>query len=99
MKCTALFYPSLDVLYFKRISPTKSYDIQHFGVSFEVCRNIPKINCRISISWRNVDGHRLHHLSKTPPLPSSYRIDSYFDADFAEMGTARLVTKRIDQVL
>ena len=30
---------------------------------------------------------------------SSLRIDLHFDADFAEMRTACLVTKRLDQVL
>ncbi len=48
----------------------------------------PRIKREESTVWR-----------KAPPLPSSVRIDSHFDADFAEMGTACLVTKRLDQVL
>jgi hypothetical protein len=34
-----------------------------------------------------------------PPLPSNVHIDSHFDTDLAEMHTAGLVTKRLDQVV
>ena len=46
-------------------------------------------------STRGKSASSLHHLFK---LTRRVIIDSQFDADFAEMRTARLVTKGLDQV-
>ena len=64
-------------------------NLKNSSITTHLVNNL--ISCQPIIQWKS---------PKSRPYSwKSFRIDSHFDADFAEMRTARLITKRFDQVL